>query len=460
MKDLFKQIPSVDKLLNDQSLEVTLTTYGQKRTTDAVRALIGDLRSQIASGERADIPAFDSMAEDVKRMLNASDHTSLTPVMNLTGTVLHTNLGRAYLPESAIAAITRIATGASNLEFDLDSGARGDRDDHISDLIAELTGAEAATVVNNNAAAVMLCLNTLALGKKVCVSRGELVEIGGSFRIPEIMSRSGSELAEVGATNRTHLKDYAAAIDADTAAVMKVHTSNYEIQGFTAEVSYSELAALAHEHNLPCLVDLGSGNLVELGRYGLAHEPTVAEVLASGADLVTFSGDKLLGGPQAGIIAGTRELVDQVKKNPLKRALRVDKMTIAALNAVLSAYRTPETLEAEIPTLRFLSRTADDVEQLVDTVLPVFRAFLGDSGSAEKVESESQIGSGALPLNTLPSFSISITPAEPGETALQAIVTRFRQLDMPVIGRLQEGRLLFDLRTLPAAEDLTTLLSN
>ena len=476
---LLRQIPSVDKLINHAALADVREQFGHSRTKSALHDLLDGLRQQVSDGLIEQLPDAAQLAGSLTRHLSAADQPSLKPVFNLTGTVLHTNLGRAMLPDFALDAVSQVAGGASNLEFDLASGQRGDRDSHLESLITELTGAEAATVVNNNAAAVMLCLNTLALDKKaldkkalgkkaldkkalgrnVCVSRGELVEIGGSFRIPDIMARSGCELREVGTTNRTHLKDYADAIDPSTAALMKVHTSNYAIQGFTAEVSWAALASLAHERDLPCLVDLGSGNLIDLTVFGLAREPTVSEVLQEGPDLVTFSGDKLLGGPQAGIIAGRADLIAQVKRNPLKRALRVGKMTIAALAAVLQAYRSPESLAKRIPSLGQLARTADEINLMAEAVLPAIKQFLPEGAKAEIVDCESQIGSGALPLNTLPSRGIRISPAQSSEAALQALASRFRELTVPVLCRLQDGCLLLDLRTLDAPEQFSQMLT-
>ena len=334
---LFSSIPSVDKLLRTPDAETLIDSFGRQPVTNAVRDDLATLRQALAKKdnvETGDVSSANILARVAAR-LEADLSPSLKPVFNLTGTVLHTNLGRAPLPEEAIDAIAAVSRGASNLEYNLSTGKRGDRDVHVEETLAQLTGAEAITVVNNNAAAVLLMLNALALRKEVIVSRGELIEIGGAFRIPDIMSCAGAKLREVGTTNRTHPKDFEEAISPKTAILMKIHTSNYEVQGFTAAVSAPDLAALAHKNDLPFVIDLGSGTMTDLRQFGLPHEPTAQEALASGADLVSFSGDKLLGGPQAGIIAGRADLIAKIKKNPMKRAMRCDKMTIAALETIL-----------------------------------------------------------------------------------------------------------------------------
>jgi L-seryl-tRNA(Ser) seleniumtransferase len=445
-----RSLPSVNALL--QQMEAQVSRWGHQQVTAVLRALLTELREQISSGLQ---PAADteSLRADVCRRLEASEAASLIPVFNLTGTVVHTNLGRSSLPAEALAAVVATASQPSNLEFDLVSGKRGKRESHVESLICELTGAAAATVVNNNAAAVLLVLNTLALGREVPVSRGELVEIGGSFRIPEVMQRAGCVLVEVGATNRTHLRDYETAIGPDTALLMKAHTSNYRVEGFTAAVDERELAVLAGQHNIPLVSDLGSGCLVDCSSLGLPAEPTAAQMLADGVDLITFSGDKLLGGPQAGIIAGSRELIDAINSNPLKRALRLDKMTLAALAEVLKLYRNPDTLVQRLPTLRQLARPLADIQAQAQRLLSAVAAALPDY-SLEVVECMSQIGSGALPVENIASAALRIRPDPSDDIAVLA--TRLRQLPKPVIGRLQKGALLLDLRCL---EDEDVFLS-
>ena len=448
MSQSAKHLPGVDQLLRSGAGRILIDEFGRTRVARVIAETLSRARRDIATTD-LELPSGDTLLANTRSVLSAANPT-LKTVLNLTGTILHTNLGRASLPQVALDAVQRVAGSPSNLEFDLETGKRGDRDQPLEHLLKEITGAEAATVVNNNAAAVMLVLNTFALGQDVPVSRGELVEIGGSFRVPEIMMRSGCRLVEVGATNRTRRSDFKAAITDQTAMLMKVHTSNYQIQGFTESVAEKDLAALAHEFGLPFMTDLGSGTLVNLSQYGLPPEPTVQEAVESGADIVTFSGDKLLGGPQAGLIVGTAKAIALIKQNPMKRALRIDKMTLAALIAVLKLYLTPETLIAHLPTLRDLARSEAEIKQFGDILLPAVTAQLGHDFDAALVNAKSQIGSGALPIDLLPSWAIAIsargTP-HPNE-AIMSLATRLRQIDTPILGRITGSRLLLDLRTL------------
>ena len=445
------RLPSVDAVLRTPRVTALIEHYGRPATTDVTRNVLATLRQQLTDAPETPNDA-DAIADAMEAILEAQMTPGLRPVFNLTGTVLHTNLGRAPLPEAALEAIARTARGASNLEFDLKTGRRGDRDAIVEDRLCRLTGAEAATIVNNNAAAVMLMLNSLANRKEVPVSRGELVEIGGSFRIPDIMARSGAKLVEVGTTNRTHLKDYQAAVGPRTGLLMKVHTSNYEIQGFTAAVSEGDLAVLAQKYELPMAVDLGCGALTDMTAFGLPHERTPMETLADGADLVTFSGDKLLGGPQAGLIVGKAELIQRLKRNPLKRAIRCDKMTLAALDTVLTFYENPERLAEEVPSIRLLSRTQDDIRMQAQSVANALRPILAGRLDIDVIDCESQIGSGALPVDSLPSAALAMVPVLSGRKsvggALKRLAADLRRLAIPVIGRIEDDRLLLDLRCL------------
>ena len=462
-KAALASIPSVDAILHFASVRKLLNAHGRELVTDAARAVLAKLRKSLADESETSPNAVneDLIISGISKQLEIWSTPSLRDVFNLTGTVLHTNLGRALLPEEAITAMITAGRNASNLEFDLSTGKRGDRDDHLNKIICRLTGAEDATVVNNNAAAVLLTLNTLALRKDVPVSRGELIEIGGSFRIPDIMSRAGCKLIEVGTTNRTHLKDFAGAIGKKTSLLMKVHTSNYAIEGFTKSVPEKELAALAHKHDLPFIIDLGSGTLIDLAQFGLPHEPTAQEAFAQGADLVTFSGDKLLGGPQAGIIAGRADLIAKIKSNPMKRAMRLDKVTIAALTAVLQLYTNPEKLAERLPTIRLLSRSQDDIQKLAARLQPALQRCLSGKFDITMEDCNSQIGSGSLPLARIPSAALVIRSKETKRksgSAIRTLTDALRTLPCPVIGRIQDNALWLDLRCLEDEERFTAQL--
>jgi L-seryl-tRNA(Ser) seleniumtransferase len=438
------RLPSVDKVLRSAIAAAAIETFGRPAVVDSIRRAIAEARDAGAGAEP------DAVAAAAQARLAAQSVSGLRPVFNLTGTVLHTNLGRALLAEAAIAAATAVMRDATALEFDLGTGNRGDRDDHVRELLCALTGAEDATVVNNNAAAVLLVLNSLSRGREAIVSRGELIEIGGAFRMPDIMSRAGARLVEVGTTNRTHLKDYAEAIGPKTGLILKVHTSNYRIEGFTKEVSGNQLAVLAREKGVPLVNDLGSGTLVDLSRYGLSHEPTVAEAVADDADVITFSGDKLLGGPQAGFIVGRKALLQRINRNPMKRALRLDKIRLAALEATLNLYRDPDRLAARLPTIRLVARPQAEIQALAARVAVLIENRLDPRYAVAVIACASQIGSGALPLETLSSAGIAIRPTEPRGQGrmLTALAGAFRGLPMPVIGRIADAAFILDLRCL------------
>ncbi|AIY40069.1 L-seryl-tRNA(Sec) selenium transferase [Collimonas arenae] len=448
-------IPAVDRVLNLPQTQTLLTQYGRTQVTAAVRRLLDELRSQALAGTLAASAIDDSsLSSSLEQRLATASRLQLRAMFNLTGTVLHTNLGRALLPYEAVQAVISALTNPANLEFDLETGGRGDRDSLVEDVLCELTGAEAATIVNNNAAAVFLMLNALAQRKEVIVSRGELVEIGGAFRIPDIMQRAGAKLIEVGTTNRTHPADYANAISARSAMLMKVHCSNYAVSGFTSSVEVATLAELARPHGVAVTVDLGSGTLIDLTQWGLPAETTVRETIRQGADLVTFSGDKLLGGPQAGIIVGRADLIQRIKKNPLKRALRVGKLTLAALEPVLRLYLAPEFLAERLTTLRLLIRSQPQIQAQAERLLPVLQVALTGKYAVTAEAMFSQIGSGALPVDQLPSYGLVLrawSTADGGKRhgrALDKLEKALRHLPRPVIGRIASDALWLDCRCL------------
>jgi L-seryl-tRNA(Ser) seleniumtransferase len=444
--DLFRALPSVSRLLAHPRAEPLLIRFNREYVVQGCRDILDELRSALSDGH-IDAAAFedDAILTTLEARLAGSAEATLQPVVNATGTVLHTNLGRALLAQTAIDAVVQAASQPSNLEYDLAQGDRGQREMAVESLLMDLSGAEAATAVNNNAAAVLLALNTLALGKEVIVSRGELIEIGGAFRIPDIMARSGAILKEVGTTNRTHVSDYENALSDRTALLLKVHTSNYRVVGFVAEVGLADLVAIGRRRGIPVMEDLGSGALVDLSRYNLPKEPVVAERIALGADLVTFSGDKVLGGPQAGLVVGRAALVKQMAANPLHRAVRCGKLTIAALEATLRLYRESACVAHVIPTLRLLTRPLADIENVAQRSLPALAAALGAGFRVSVQDSTSQIGSGALPTEAIPTKVIAIEHDFMGP---HRIAGRFRQARPPIIGRVADDKFLLDARTI------------
>jgi L-seryl-tRNA(Ser) seleniumtransferase len=447
-------IPSLDRLLNRTAFESLVTRYGRTHVTSALRAHLDELRRAALTGTLSPAALTDAViAPELEAKLAETACLHLRPVFNLTGTVLHTNLGRALLPDEAVRAVMQALTTPVNGEFDLTTGQRGDRDSLIEGLLCELTGAEAATIVNNNAAAVLLMLSVLAQRRDVLVSRGELVEIGGSFRIPDIMRQAGARLMEVGTTNRTHVSDYAEAIGARTALLMKVHTSNYAISGFTRNVTVAELAELGRKHSIPVAVDLGSGSLVDLARWQLPREPTVRDTVGAGADLVAFSGDKLLGGPQAGLLVGRTDLIRRLKKSPLKRALRVGKLTLAAIEPVLALYRAPEFLGERLTTLRLLTRSAAAMQAQAIQLRPIVQQAVGDAYEVAQAPLSSQIGSGALPVDQLPSYGLGIRRIKGKRGSLDRLDAALRALPRPVIGRIAGKTLWLDLRCLEVSDE-------
>ena len=450
MQNRLREIPSVDEILRREDIRQYISSYSRGFVTHSVRHVLGNMRRDIISGRKVDI-SKDNIQALINKYIRGMLEPSLKKIVNASGVILHTNLGRAVLSDEAVEAIKVSAAYPVNLELDIEGGKRGDRDSHVEGLICFLTGAEAATVVNNNAAAVLLALNTLGEGKEVIISRGELVEIGGSFRIPEVIQKSGCRLIEVGTTNRTHPADYAAAINPDTAVLLKAHTSNYKVIGFTSSVSLRDLAIIGKQHNIPVVEDLGSGSIMDLSVFGLPGEPVVKDSVEAGADVVTFSGDKLLGGPQSGIIVGRHEFIQRINKNPLKRALRVDKLTIAALEATFRLYLNSDTLKRRLPVLKFLLRPLSDIEIIAKEASGLIRERLGKDYSVEVEDSESQIGSGSLPEEVIPTKVISIVHKK---LPPEEIFEMFLKTNPPVLGRVHKGRFLLDMRMIEKAGDL------
>lgn len=454
MEERLTRIPAMNRLLERPVAQAAAERWSREEVVLALRELTEEVRREAAGGGTIpeSLTAWDGLL--LSRLEERLSATNLRRVVNATGVVLHTNLGRAVLAPAARSFLDAVTQGYSNLELDLEAGERGSRHAHVAGLLAELTGAEAGLVVNNNAAAVLLVLTELAYGKEVVVSRGQLVEIGGGFRIPEVLARSGARLVEVGTTNKTRRVDYERALTPETAVLLKVHTSNFKIVGFTEEVSLSQLVELGRKRGLPVVEDLGSGVLLDLSRYGLPPEPTVQASIAAGADLVTFSGDKLLGGTQAGLVVGRRELVARCARNPLMRALRVDKLTLAALEATLRLYRTPELARREVPTLAMLTRPEDEVREAAERLAGRAREVLGDRARVEVVADPAEAGGGALPGCEIPSWAVGLVPAD-GLGSLEELLARLRAGTPPIIAHLAEGRLLLNLRTiLPGEEEL------
>ena len=454
-----RTLPAVDELLHRPPIQSLLKIHSRPLVVDSIRKVLGEKRRTILRGGAEEATATagltpDQWTEAVEQEVAAAFRPSLRPVINATGVVLHTNLGRAPLSAEALRNVVEIAGGYSNLELSLESGERGSRYEHVEELLCRVSGAESGLVVNNNAGAVFLALNTLAEGKEVIVSRGQLVEIGGSFRIPDVMRKSGARLVEVGTTNRTHLRDYEQAVTGETALLLKVHTSNFRILGFTSEVSLKELAALGTARGLPVMEDLGSGCFIDLSPHGIEHEPTVQETIQAGVDVVTFSGDKLLGGPQAGLILGKKKFIDPIKKNPLNRALRIDKLTLAALESTLKAYLDPANAMKTLPALGMLTWPAEEVKKRAGRFLRKLSRELPAEFKATLREDSSQVGGGALPLQALPTWVVAIRPSTPAAASLEE---RLRKSTPPVIARVKEEEVLLDLRTVAEEEEAVLL---
>lgn len=448
-----KMLPSVDRILQQGQVKDLLDEYPRWLVLRSVQQVIEGERRGILSSDHDTLSedglSLEYFSKRVSETISALGQLSLRRVINATGVILHTNLGRSLLNLEVLQNLVTVASNFSNLEYDLKEGKRGSRYSHVESMLCELTGAEAALVVNNNAGAVLLALNSIARGMDVLVSRGQLVEIGGSFRIPDVMRSSGARLVEVGTTNKTHLIDYRRAITDDTALLLKVHTSNFQIVGFTSEVKLEELVDMGREFSLPVMEDLGSGCLIDLDQYGLTREPTVQEAISKGVDVVTFSGDKLLGGPQAGIILGREEVVGRIKENPLNRALRIDKLTLAALESTLRIYMEEERAVQEIPTLRMLTMPLQEIEKRAKSLCRRLRKVSSGNFHIEIKDDNSKVGGGALPLQDLPTKVISIKPLH---LSLEGLEEGLRNYNPPIIARIDDGQLLLDVRTLQEGE--------
>ena len=445
-KTLLRRLPAIEKLLNTQEMLELQAAYARPLVIETLRAVVADIRSEILSGNQTQLPEHTEYAERTLQKITAKTAPRMRPVVNATGTVTHTNLGRSLLSDDACEAIQQAAQNYVNLEYDIETGQRGHRDRITEPLLQQLTGCEASTVVNNNAAAVLLALQTVARGKEVIVSRGELIEIGGAFRVPDVMAASGAILREVGTTNRTHLRDYAEAINENTGLLLKVHPSNYKILGFTSTPTMEEITELGAQQGIPTMEDLGSGALIDMEAYGLPHEPLVGERIASGVNVVTFSGDKLLGGPQAGIIVGKSEWIQKMRKNPMMRALRVDKLIIAGLSATLQRYLIDSTTAAEqFPMLNRYTRSIEALHAVAEKLKGQLQDLFAEKVNIRVSETYGQIGSGALPVETLPSIALVL---EPSEISAEALAAQFRNATIPVIGRIKDGLFWLDLRTI------------
>ncbi|WP_432823690.1 L-seryl-tRNA(Sec) selenium transferase [Trichloromonas sp.] len=453
---LLRQLPAVDRVLKSPAMQTLAQRCPHVLLLEAAQETVDALRQAILRESSGLDLSADAVAEAAVRLAETKMAASLRQVINATGTLLHTTLGRAPLCEAALAAIDRVSRSYSNLEFDLATGQRGHRYSHIDQLLCRLTGAEAAAVVNNNAGAVLLALTALAKGKEAVVSRGEMIEIGGAFRIPDVMEAGGVILKEVGTTNKTHLKDYANAIGEQTGLLLKVHTSNYRIVGFTKEVPAAEMVELAHRHGIPVMEDLGSGMLMDLSPFGLPREPTVREAVEAGIDVVTFSGDKLLGGPQAGLIVGSRAAIDKIRHHPMARAMRIDKLSLAALEATLALYLDREQAIREIPVLRMLSMPAAELEQRSRAYAARLQKSLGERAVVTVVPEPSAVGGGALPLTELPGYAVALAPRD---LSVDALAVALRESRPPVASRCQDNRLLLNLRTVLPAEEEALLLA-
>jgi L-seryl-tRNA(Ser) seleniumtransferase len=452
-QELLRSLPGVDHVLDLLGQSGAAVSTPRSVAVRCVREVLSRLRDEILAAEGIETVrpvSEDSIVSMVRDAIGDAMSFNLKHVVNATGVVIHTNLGRSLLPEKAAEHLTRIAGKYSNLEFDLSKGVRGSRYSAVEDILCELTGAEAAMVVNNNAGAVFLALDTLARGREVIVSRGQLVEIGGSFRIPDVMARSGACLVEIGTTNRTHLADYEKAITEETALLLKVHTSNYSVVGFTAEVPLTELVSLGKRFNIPVMEDLGSGSFVDFSKYGLAKEPTVQEAIKAGVDVVTFSGDKMLGGPQAGIILGKKVLIEKIKKNPMNRALRIDKMTLAALEATLHIYRDEQDAISSIPTLRMLTLPKQVITRRAKRLKKRLDNWEESHLNILLLDGSSRVGGGALPLQDLPTTLVGIEIDKVSASALEQFMRGF---DPPIVGRIEDDRFLIDLRTVQKGEE-------